>query len=412
MSRDALLYDFSALFAGLVWWLSWINLYQQWASIALGGYLAGALLALVGSRLVPESKLLAARIGLAALVGLSTMALPLGLEVVWRKGAAGGIHVQPEVVVVERAGHQAGEGGDPYVEVVRGGHVVVEANGRPVYERFFPYLPLMSVFGLPKATKAPVEVTDARLLFSLTTLALVAVALALSRGRRDDQLRVAQLLLVLPTAALPLATGGDDMPVVALALLAVVLADRAHPLLAGLLAGLAMAMKFTAWPIGLLLLLAARGRSGRQRATLAMAAGEAVAVVPSIAWGLHHGPGAFIQNVVEFPLGLAGVSSPAASNLPGHLVVVAFPGLHRIWPLAMAGVGLLALAWYLWRVRPSRVDQVCNLTAWLMLLAVLLAPATRVGYLVYPINLFAWAWLLRRSSGAPAELVDAVGEGR
>ena len=39
-----------------------------------------------------------------------------------------------------------------------------------------------------------------------------------------------------------------------------------------------------------------------------------------------------------------------------------------------------------------------------MLIAILLAPATRVGYLLYPINLFVWAWMLRQSDDpvAPA----------
>ena len=32
-----------------------------------------------------------------------------------------------------------------------------------------------------------------------------------------------------------------------------------------------------------------------------------------------------------------------------------------------------------------------------MLVAILLAPATRVGYLLYPINLFLWAWMFRRA---------------
>jgi hypothetical protein len=40
---------------------------------------------------------------------------------------------------------------------------------------------------------------------------------------------------------------------------------------------------------------------------------------------------------------------------------------------------------------------VARLTGWFMLIAILLAPATRVGYLLYPINLFVWAWMMRRS---------------
>jgi len=36
----------------------------------------------------------------------------------------------------------------------------------------------------------------------------------------------------------------------------------------------------------------------------------------------------------------------------------------------------------------------------------LLAPATRVGYLLYPINLFLWAWMFRRAED-PADLEPA-----
>ena len=44
------------------------------------------------------------------------------------------------------------------------------------------------------------------------------------------------------------------------------------------------------------------------------------------------------------------------------------------------------------------MSAVARLTGWVMLIAILLAPATRVGYLLYPINLFLWAWMFRRSS--------------
>jgi hypothetical protein len=45
-----------------------------------------------------------------------------------------------------------------------------------------------------------------------------------------------------------------------------------------------------------------------------------------------------------------------------------------------------------------------------MAVAILLAPATRVGYMLYPIDFFVWAWLLesedRRGRGAPELAVD------
>ena len=46
-----------------------------------------------------------------------------------------------------------------------------------------------------------------------------------------------------------------------------------------------------------------------------------------------------------------------------------------------------------------------------MLIAILLAPATRVGYLLYPINLFLWAWMFRRSSDPRDERRPPAGDG-
>jgi hypothetical protein len=119
---------------------------------------------------------------------------------------------------------------------------------------------------------------------------------------------------------------------------------------------------------------------------------------------------AFVQNVVRFPLGLAGMSSPAASPLLGHVVVSAFPGMHRVFPIAAAGAGLVVLSWVLRRRTPRSPAAVARLVGWVMAVAILLAPATRVGYMLYPIDFFVWAWLLeseeRHSRGASERAVD------
>jgi hypothetical protein len=98
---------------------------------------------------------------------------------------------------------------------------------------------------------------------------------------------------------------------------------------------------------------------------------------------------------VLFPLGLSGVTSPAASPLPGHLLVTAFPFLHRALPLGVGIVGGVILAWYLARRTPQTTSQVCALGGIVMAFIILLAPATRIGYLLYPINFFVWTYLFR-----------------
>ncbi len=78
-------------------------------------------------------------------------------------------------------------------------------------------------------------------------------------------------------------------------------------------------------------------------------------------------------------------------------------------------IGGAVLLWYLRRRPPANAAEVASLTGWVMFIAILLAPATRVGYLLYPINLFVWAWMLRRSdepSGARRGAVPVLSRRR
>jgi uncharacterized membrane protein len=252
------------------------------------------------------------------------------------------------------------------------------------------------------------RLTDARIQFLLFTVIVAAIALSRIRPRTDARNRAFQTLTALPTAALPLATGGDDMPVVALMLLGLVALQRRRPVLAGLALGAASTLKFTAWPVVFLALFAATDREQRRAAGRYLIA-VAVLVVPVVFPVALHNPSAFVDNVIRFPLGLAGVASPAASALPGHMLVTAFPSLHRPYVVVLLVIGLVILAYYLWRRPPRDAAAVASVTGWVMLVAILLAPATRVGYLLYPINLFVWAWMFRRSDD-PAEL-ETTGEG-
>jgi hypothetical protein len=216
-------------------------------------------------------------------------------------------------------------------------------------------------------------------------------------------------MTVLPTAALPLATGGDDLPVAALLLLGLVLLQRRRPLWAGVALGVAASMKITAWPLAALAFLVARDRNGARgrRPSLAVAVGILGVMIPAVLPTAAENFSAFIENVVRFPLGLAGVQSPAASPLIGHLVVSLFPGIHRLFTGALAAVGLGVLGYVLVKRRPTTPAALAGLVGWVMTVAILLAPATRVGYLLYPVDFFVWAWLLRSEEG-----VDPVPEAR
>jgi len=156
-------------------------------------------------------------------------------------------------------------------------------------------------------------------------------------------------------------------------------------------------MKITAWPLAALAFLVARDRNGARgrRPSLAVVAGIVGVMIPAVLPTAAENVSAFIDNVVRFPLGLAGVRSPAASPLVGHLVVSLFPGIHRVFTVSVAVAGLLVLAYVLVRRRPTSPAALARLVGWVMTVAILLAPATRVGYLLYPVDFFVWAWLLR-----------------
>jgi hypothetical protein len=397
----------SAAFAGATALAVSIPLYREWGRLALGPYAAATLFMAVVARRRRRASAgsttpvngpgwRSARLAAFVVVLLGATVVPLALEVTWATHGDASIHVQPEVLVVERAGIRAAHGHDPYQVIDRNGHILIRQGTIPVYELYYPYLPGMVVFGFSSGSKVEARLTDARIQFLLFTLIIAAIALSRIRPSSDARTRSFQALSALPTAALPLATGGDDMPVVALMLLGLVALQRRQPVLAGLALGAASTLKFTAWPVVFLALFAVRDLQ-RRRAVGRCGMAVALLVVPVVLPVALHNPSAFIDNVVRFPLGLAGVASPAASALPGHVLVSTFPAIHGPYVIVVTILGLAVLGRHL-RLRPPRdAAAVASLTGWVMLVAILLAPATRVGYLLYPINLFLWAWMFRRS---------------
>ena len=350
---------------------------------------------------------------MAVCVFVGALAIPLGLEILWRFDGVTGSHQQPEVVTVEVGGQDLVRGQDPYHPLVKLHHPVkYHAPGQPDYAGFLPYLPVMAVLGIPSDIWPNNGLSDARIFFCLTTLAVAAVALYLCRANGRRKIRAIQALVILPLASLPLATGGDDIPVVAVLLLAMVLAQRRRPFASGVVFGIASAMKFTAWPLAALALFAARGRNGERR-PLSMLAGMVVVAVPTIFPFALRGPFALIDDVVLFPLGLSAIPSTAASALPGHVLVTAFPSLSRALPVSVGIVLSVLLGRHLYRHTPRTVSEVCNIAGVVMAALILLAPNPRVGYLLYPINFFVWAYLLaepaERSELLPDVAVAAPG---
>ncbi len=60
----------------------------------------------------------------------------------------------------------------------------------------------------------------------------------------------------------------------------------------------------------------------------------------------------------------------------------------------------MGLVRHLIKHTPRTVAEVCNISGVVMAVLILLAPNPRVGYLVYPVNLFVWAYLLAEPAAA------------
>ena len=295
---------------------------------------------------------------------------------------------QPEVGVIARGARLLVEHGSPYES-----QAVVSASHDPnIYN---PYLPVMAIFGLPRALLGPGIVTDPRIWFTVGFVAVFAAALAVAGAR--DVLRWTALVTATPVIAFSLTVGGTDVPVLALLCLGLALLwRRPQPVVAGLVLGVAAATKATAWPaliVAATMLTVRDGRRAVVRFMLAAIAAAAVIIGPVAAvW-----PHALVENTILFPLGLAKIKSAAVSPLPGHVLADTGPTGHTIAValLCLAGLGvLISLV-----VRPPR--NVPSAT-WRLIIGLvlmfMLAPATRFGYFMYPLGL--WAWLIVSQLGA------------
>jgi hypothetical protein len=420
---DLALYALGAAFAGLTAATSTLAPHRAWGAVAVVGYTLAAAAAAVQLRLSRSTRTRALVTGAA---WAATALLPLLVQAVQR--AAGRTdRAQEEVVVVERAGRRLLEGGTPYLSQ----DAIAALPPDQWLLGYLPYQPGMALFGLPRAV-ADGWWTDARVWFALATalaLTLAVRTLASPRPRRSwkDQgtttasapdtpkivegwggppvLRAVQAATVLPVCALTLATGGDDLPVLALCLLALALCARERFGAAGVAAGLAGALKLFAWPVILVLLVLAlvRGRRTLLRLATGALGLPILAVLPALAVD----PGALLDNVLRFPLGRGLVDSPAQSPFPGHLIAANLPGGRAIAAgLLLAAGATIAVAMV--RRPPRTAADAATLCAWGLLAAILLMPSTRFGYLLYPVALAVWAPALSRPGAIPTGSATGV----
>lgn len=377
-----------------------------WGAWAAGGYGAAALVAPWCARRLRGAPLVVA---LAGAVAVPAAVLPIN----W--GATS------EVRVVARATSLWLAHGTPYL-----------APDRLLSWRSYdPYLPGMSLFGLPRAFGLPGPLGDPLTWMAGATVVLLALACRIAgselrcRGCDRGALLQTLLLVATPIFAFPMALGVTDPPVIALMCLGLALAARRPPtgqvtvpitfhgvlaprpgrtlrarlaltparstLLAGVTIGVACALKATAWPALPVVLALVAARDGRRAAVrfAGGALGTMAALIAATAPALLSRPKAFWQNIVAYPLGISHRPTPAASPLPGHLLA----GMGSTGHLAAIGLlGLAGLAVGASLVlRPPRHVQQAALRLAIGLAALfLLAPASRFGYFSYPLGVLGW----------------------
>jgi hypothetical protein len=304
----------------------------------------------------------------------------------------------PEVQVISRSAVLLLQHGSPYLP----------AGALDNWLSYNPYLPVMAVFGLPRALGASGLFADPRWWLTAVSIALIWAAFMVAAPHRHcescrhNTTLSTVFLAASPVIAFPLAVGITDPPVIALMFLTLALIARPSGLFRAAVAlGVACAMKATAWPAVPVFAAAVAVRHGAQAVwrfigvVILVAGLLAVALAPAALLD----PYAFLQNTVLFPLGLTSHKTPAASPLPGHLL--ATTGMAGHWAavalLVAAGLGFAVSL----IVKPPADGRAA---AWRLALGLAvmfaLAPATRWGYFVYPIALVGWMVLTRPPAAA------------
>ena len=374
------IFTVSTVWAILVAVFSSDHVHQIWGEMAAVGY--G--LALVVVLVLRHARTADIALGLSFIGGLIA---PLG----WL--AAKSLE-QPEVWVVARSGMTLIHQGSPYAATA-----VLAGTQDP--NAYNPYLPVMALFGLPRAFFDLGLLTDPRVWFGVVFL--VIFWLALREGGARDPGRWAILVAASPVIAFELAVGGTDVPMVAFLCLGFAYLWQRKPVLAGVALGIGASMKATAWPALLVAVALLAVREGKRAVSLFVLTAVGVVAVCVGPFFIGH-PKALVENTIAFPLGLASVRSAASSPLPGHIIASTWPHTgHTIVVVLLALAGLAVAAALVFKP-PRTVPRAVILLAVAMTLMFVLAPSTRFGYFIYPAALAIW--LLAAWAGRQADEVE------
>ena len=288
-----------------------------------------------------------------------------------------------------------------------------------------PYLPVMTLFGMPAATRVGGLAGNPGVWLAVVTVILLAAAFWISAPHRHclqcrrNTLLATGIAVASPVIGLNLAVITTDPPVLALMLLSLALAvvppgmKASAARAAGSGAALAVAcdLKSTAWlavPV-MAVMFAARDGARIMWRFLAGLVVTGIGLIVLLAPAVLVKPGAavaLVQNSVLFPLGLTHYKTPAESLLPGHLLTAMGTAGHVV-SIGLLLAAVLAVAISL-VIRPPRdvPSATWRLAAGLALIF-LLGPDVRFGYFIYPLGLIGWLALTRQATSRSEELSAA-----
>jgi hypothetical protein len=364
---------------------------QVWATWAACGYLAALVILW--------------RWGARTLAVLVSVALAVLAPLLWLSVA---YPLEDGMVVIDRSAGLLLHHGSPYL-------TAAQISGWLSYN---PYLPVMSVFGLPAAAGLGGLPGNPGVWLALGTVAVLAVAFwialpapAAQPGERrpwpSDALLATAVAVASPVIGLNLAVITTDPPVLAFMLLSLALvtvpagatARAARTVSSGIVLGVACDLKSTAWlaaPVMAALLAARDGLRAMWRflAALVLTVAALIVLLAPAVLTRPAAAEALVQNSVLFPLGLTRHKTPAESLLPGHLLTSLGTAGHVISVGLLLAAGLAVAISLLTRPPRDVRAAIWRLTLGLTLMF-LLGPDVRFGYFLYPFGLLGWLALTR-----------------
>jgi hypothetical protein len=321
---------------------------------------------------------------------LVSVALAVVAPLLWVSVA---FRLEDGMMVIERSASLLLHHGSPYLT----------AGQVTSWLSYNPYLPVMTLFGLPAAAGVGGLAGNAGVWLALGTLAVLAAAFRIAvPASRGDALLATSVAVASPVIGLNLAVITTDPPVLAFMLLALALsavpagtkATAARTAGSGITLGVACDLKSTAWlaiPVMAAMFAARDGARAAYRflGALAVTAVALIVVLDPAVLFKRTAAAALVQNSVLFPLGLTHDKTPAESLLPGHLLTTMGTAGH------VASIGLLVAAGLAVAVslviRPPRdVPATIWRLAIGLALIFLLGPDVRFGYFIYPFGLLGW----------------------